>query len=68
MEGISIIAVKMFNDIVRQLKNVKYVPSLTSNLISLGVLDDSAYINKIEASTMKVCKGSMVVITVVKKR
>lgn len=52
----------MFDGIVRVLKEVRYVPNLTRNLISLRVSDDYRYVKKIENGTMKICKGSMVVI------
>ena len=67
VEGIGSMSIKMFDGVVRHLTNVRYVLRLTKNLISLGILDDARYMNNIEAGSMKVCKGSMVVIKGVKK-
>ena len=47
--------------------HVRHVPKVARNLISLGVLDDSGYVKKIEGGSMKICKGSMVVIKGIKK-
>ena len=52
----------MFDGCARTLSNVRLVPSLTRNLVSLGVLDDLGYSNKIEGGVMRIAKGSMVVI------
>jgi hypothetical protein len=37
--GIGTIKVRMFDEIVRIFTNVRYVPDLNKNLISLGTLD-----------------------------
>ena len=38
VEGIDTVRIKMFNGIVQELKEVRYVPQLKRNLISVGVL------------------------------
>ena len=38
MERISTVRIKMFDGIVRELKEVRYVPQLKKNLISVGAL------------------------------
>jgi len=38
MEGISIVHIKMFDGMVRELKEVRYAPQLKRNLISVGAL------------------------------
>ena len=62
VEGIGIMNFKIFDGITRHLKNVRFVPKHTRNLISLGVLNDSGYTNKIEELIMKICNGSIVII------
>lgn len=37
--GIGDITIRMYDGIVRQLKNVRYVPNLKRNLISLRILE-----------------------------
>lgn len=67
VEGIGIVSIKMFDGIVRHLKEVRHVPNLTKKLISLGILDDLGYTNKIEKGSMKISKGSLVAIKGVKR-
>ena len=62
VEGIGIVSFKMFDGIVRKLKNVKYVPRMSRNLISISVLDDLGYTCKVEKGIKKIYRGSMVVI------
>ena len=38
VEGIGTVRIKMFDRIVRELKEVRYVPQLKRNLISIGAL------------------------------
>ena len=38
MEGICTVHIKMFDEMVRELKKVRYVPQLKRNLISVGAL------------------------------
>ena len=39
VEGMSTVRIKMFDGIVRELKEVRYVPQLKRNLISVGALE-----------------------------
>ena len=39
MEGMGIVRIKMFDEIVQELKEVRYVPQLKRNLISVGALE-----------------------------
>ena len=43
MTGIGSVQIKMFDGVIRKLNDVRYVPDLKKNLISLGVLDASGY-------------------------
>ena len=51
----------MFDDVVITLYNVRHVPEVEKNLISLGTLDSIDYDYKSEGRVMKVTKGVMVV-------
>ena len=51
----------MFNNVVRTLCDVRYVPEMEKNLISLGTLDSNGYSYKSVGGVMKVTKGTMVV-------
>jgi hypothetical protein len=55
------IRIRMFDGIVRELTNVRYVPELKSNLISLGVLDSCGYKYTSQCGALTVSKGSLVV-------
>jgi len=39
MEGIGTIFIKMFDEMVRELKDTRYIPQLTRNFISVGTLE-----------------------------
>ena len=41
--GIGTIMIKMFDGVIRKLQNVRHVPELKKNLISLGTLDSLGY-------------------------
>ena len=41
--GVGSIKIRMFDNIVRTIIDVRYAPKLKNNLISLGVLDSSGY-------------------------
>jgi len=59
--GIRNIKIKMF-DGVRILCDVRYIPNLRKNLISLGILDRNGFNFKSEGGVLKVSKGVMTVI------
>jgi hypothetical protein len=57
--GIGNIRIKMFDGVVRTLCDVRHVPEVEKNLISLGTLDSNGYGYK-SVKVMKVTKGAMV--------
>ncbi|KAK2978046.1 hypothetical protein RJ640_000707 [Escallonia rubra] len=59
--GIGTIKIKMFDGIVRTLGDVRYIPDLKKNLISLGTLDSIDCSISIKGGVMKVSKGAMVI-------
>jgi hypothetical protein len=59
--GIGNIRIKMFDGVVRTLCDVRHVPEVEKNLISLGTLDSNGYGYKSVSRVMKVTKGAMVV-------
>ncbi|KAG9450482.1 hypothetical protein H6P81_010447 [Aristolochia fimbriata] len=65
--GMGTIKIKMFDGIVRTLADVRYVPKLKKNLISLGALDSNGCSFSPTGRIMKVKKGSMVVMKGEKK-
>ncbi|KAH9724313.1 hypothetical protein KPL70_007440 [Citrus sinensis] len=58
--GRGTIKLKMLNGTIRELTNVRHIPDLKRNLISLGMLDKMRCVIKLESGTLKVLKGSMV--------
>jgi hypothetical protein len=61
--GIGTIKIKMSDGVVRTLEEVRHIPNMRKNLISLGTLDSKGYSYKSENGIMKVSKGAMVVMT-----
>ena len=55
------IKIKMFDGVVRTLCDVRHVPDLRKNLISLGTLDYNKFSYKSTSGIMKVNKGVMTV-------
>ena len=60
--GIINVTFKMFDNKIRTLSNVRYVPNLKRNLISLNTLESQGYRFIGEDGVLKVCKGSLVII------
>ena len=58
--GVGSIRINMFNGIVRELTDVRYVPELKSNLISLRVLDSCGCKYTCQGGTLTLSKGSLV--------
>jgi len=61
VEGIGTVRLKMFDGMVRELKEVRYVPQLKKNLISVGALETLGRVVSIRNGVLKMTKGSMVV-------
>jgi len=62
MKGIGSALVKMFDGMVRELKDVRYVPQLKKNLISVGALKALRLEISIRDGVLKMVKGSMVIL------
>ena len=52
----------MFDEIVQELKDVRYVPQLKKNLFSIGVLKVLGLKVSIRDGVLKMVKGSMIVL------
>ncbi|KAH9782808.1 Integrase catalytic domain-containing protein [Citrus sinensis] len=65
--GIGTIRLKMFDGMVRELKEVRFVPPLKKNLISVGVLKAKGYKVTIEDGIMKFTHGAMVILQGVRR-
>jgi hypothetical protein len=61
--GMRTIKIKMSDGVVRTLEEVRHIPDMRKNLISLGTLDSKGYSYKSENGIMKVSKGAMIVMT-----
>ena len=59
--GIGTVKIIMFDGVVRILSNVRYVPDLRKNLISLEVLDDLGYLYSSNGGIMKITKDALMV-------
>ena len=61
IEGKGSIRIKMFDGTIRTLTDVRYIPKMKRNLISLSALDDKGYKYSGGGGVLKVTKGSLVV-------
>ncbi|KAH9685121.1 Integrase catalytic domain-containing protein [Citrus sinensis] len=59
--GIGTVSLKMYDGMVRELTQVRHVPELKRNLISIGMLDQTGCVIKAENGTLKVVRGSIVI-------
>ena len=57
--GVGTIKIKMFDGIVRTLCDVRHVPDLKRNLISLSTLDSKGYRYTGEGGVLKLAKGHL---------
>jgi len=62
VEGIGTIHIKMFDGMVRELKEVRYVPQLKRNLISVGALKALGHGVSVRDGVPKMTRSSMVVL------
>ena len=60
--GIGSFKIKMYDGVVRTLTEVRHVPELKKNLISLSTLDAKGYRYSGEGGVLKVSKGTLVVL------
>ena len=60
--GDEIIRLKMFDGMVRELKEIRYVPTLKKNLICVGTLEAKGYKVTIENGIIKFTYGAMVIL------
>ena len=66
-KGIGKIHLKMHDGAVRVLTDVRYVPNLKKNLISLGVLDSKDFKITMEGGVLKVVYGALVLMKGVRR-
>ena len=59
IEGISTILVKMFDEMVRELKDVRYIPQLKRNFMSVGTLKELGLEVSLRDEVLKMIKSSM---------
>ena len=64
--GIGSIAIKGSDGTTKILNNVRHIPDLKRNLISLGTLNDEGHDYRIGRGIMKITKGSLVVMKGIK--
>jgi len=57
MEGIGTVQIKMFDGMIRELKEVRYVSQLKRNLISVGALKTLGLLVSIKDGVLKMTKG-----------
>jgi len=67
IEGMGTVRIKMFDGIVRELKEVRYVPQLKRNLILVGALKTLGLVVSIRDGVLKMIKGSMAVMKSVRQ-
>ena len=59
--GIGTVRIKMFNGVVRNLMDVRYVPQMKKNIISVGAMESKGLKVTLENEILRVTKESWVV-------
>ena len=59
-EGIGTVKLKLHDGVVRTLMEIRYIPDLKKNLISLGSLDSNGCKIVLESGMLKVTSGVLV--------
>jgi len=67
IEGIGTVQIRMFDGMVRELKEVRYVPQVKKNFISVGALESLGHTVSVRDGVLKITRGSMVVIKGVRR-
>jgi len=62
VEGIGTIRIKMFDGMVREVKEVRYVTQVKKNLISIGSLRVLGHGVSVKDGVLKMTRGSMVML------
>jgi len=57
MDGIDTVRIKMFDGVVRELIEVRYVPQMKKNIISVGAMESKGLKVTLENGILKVTKG-----------
>ena len=61
IKGVGTVRIKFHDGIERVLSQVRYIPSLRRNLISLGTLDEIGYSYKATGGVLTVSRGCLVI-------
>ena len=61
VQGIGTVRLKMFDNREYLLKNVRYIPKLKRNLISINMFDDLGYSTRILNGVLKISNGSLII-------
>jgi len=67
IEEMGTVRIKMDDGIIRELKEVRYVPQLKRNLISIGALKALGLVISVRDGVLRMMKGSMVVMKGVRR-
>ena len=65
--GIGTVSLRMFDGVVRELTQVRFVLDLKRNLISIGMLDRTGCVIKAENGVLRMIKGSIVIMKGIKE-
>ena len=66
MDWICTVRIKMFDGVVKELTEVRYVLQMKKNIISVGAVESKGLKMTLENGILKVTKGSMIVIKGIK--
>jgi hypothetical protein len=62
IEGIGFVKIYIFEEVIRTLTNVRFIPNMRKNLISLGMLDTKELTWSASEGLLQVKKGDVIFI------
>ena len=62
MLRVGAVRIRLYDGTMRELKSVRYVPSMSKNLISVGALEVEGLIGTLGERVIKIFNGSLVVL------
>ena len=62
VEGVRVVRIRLHDGTIRELKGVRYVPSMSKNLISVGALESEGLRGTLAEGVLKMSSGSLVVL------
>ena len=62
VEGVGAVCIRLYDGTIRELKGVRYIPSMSKNFISIGALEVEVLRGTLRVGVLKMSSSSLVVL------